>query len=75
MAALLTGFTDRSFEGWIDGRQATEEMQRNRLSAKLEAALGQPERDRLLQQGRALTLFEADHLAGFIKTERQRLKV
>ncbi len=75
VAALLVGFTDKSFEGWIDGRQATEEMQRNRLSATLEAALGRTERDRLLQQGRALTLFEADHLAGFIKTERQRLKV
>lgn len=75
VAALLLGFADKSFESWIDGRQATEEMQRNRLAATLEAALSRRERDRLMQQGRALTLFEADHLAGFIKTERPRLKL
>jgi hypothetical protein len=75
VAALLLGFTDKSFEGWIDGRQATEEMQRNRLAATLEAALTRPESERLIQQGRGLSLFEADHLAGFIKTERPRLKV
>lgn len=75
VAALLLGFADKSFEGWIDGRQATEEMQRNRLSGTLEAALSRSERDRLVEQGRGLSLFEADHLAGFIKTERPRLKL
>lgn len=75
VAALLVGFTDKSFEGWVDGRQATEEMQRNRLAAVLAEALPRGERERLMQQGRALSLFEADHLAGFIKTERPRLKV
>ena len=75
VAALLLGFTDKSFESWIDGRQATEEMQRNRLAALLEGALPRAEYRRLLEQGRALSLFEADHLAGFIKDERPRLRV
>lgn len=75
VAALLLGFADRSFEGWIDGRQATEEMQRSRLVGLLDEALPQGERERLMLQGRALSLFEADHLAGFIRDERPRLRV
>ncbi len=64
-AAILAGFTDRCFEGWPDGRQETEELQRRRLQALLGAALPEAEFARLLQQGRTLSLFEADHLAGF----------
>ena len=75
VAALLLGYVDKGFEGWIDGRQATEEMQRHRLAGILEAALSRSESVRLIQQGRGLSLFEADHLAGFIKNERPRLKV
>ena len=66
VAALLLGFTDKSFEGWPDGRQDTERKQRDRLLAKLGKALGQDHLERLMQQGRLLSLFEADHLAGFI---------
>jgi hypothetical protein len=64
-AALLLGFTDKCFERWLDGRQATELLQRDRLFGDLEEALGQDLLDRLMQQGRLLSLFEADHLAGF----------
>jgi predicted ATPase/DNA-binding winged helix-turn-helix (wHTH) protein len=72
-AALVLGYTDQCFEGWIDGRQATEETQRNRLLAILGAALPAAELERLLQQGRTLSLFEADHLVGFTTPERLRL--
>lgn len=74
-AALVLGFTDRAFEGWIDGRQATEEAQRDRLIAILGAALPDDECERLLQQGRTLSLFEADHLIGFVTPERNRLRL
>ena len=72
-AALMLGFADQCFEGWVDGRQATEESQRNRLIALLGRALPDGELERLLQQGRGLSLFEADHLAGFSGAERPRL--
>ncbi|RYE77477.1 MAG: hypothetical protein EOP19_22870 [Hyphomicrobiales bacterium] len=74
-AALVLGFTDRCFAGWIDGRQATEEAQRNRMIALIENGLPDGEGERLLQQGQGLSLFEADHLAGFSTPERDRLKL
>jgi predicted ATPase/DNA-binding winged helix-turn-helix (wHTH) protein len=66
VAALLLGFTDKRFEGWPDGRQDTERRQRDRLMGNLGKTLGQDRLERLMQQGRQLSLFEADHLAGFI---------
>ena len=66
VAALLLGFTDKSFEGWPDGRQDTEVKQRDRLLRNLGNALAPDRLQRLMEQGRALSLFEADHLAGFI---------
>lgn len=74
-AALVLGFTDRCFAGWIDGRQATEEAQRNRMIALIEKGLPDGEGERLLQQGQGLSLFEADHLADFSTPERDRLKL
>ncbi len=72
---MLLGFTDRCFEGWVDGRQATEENQRRRLHELLSQALPDDERERLIQQGRALSLFEADRLAGFSRPERSRQRL
>jgi hypothetical protein len=66
VAALLLGFTDISFEGWPDGRQDTEEKQRERLVGNLWNALPPDRLERLILQGRSLSLFEADHLASFI---------
>lgn len=74
-SALVLGYVDRAFEGWPDGIQPTEAMARGRVLAAIAAEIGDNRLRHLLQQGRALTLFEADHLAGFSKTERQRLKV
>ena len=64
-AALLLGIVDRRISDWPDGRQATEAAQRDRLITTLGAALGEAERDRLMRQGRALGLGDADQLAGF----------
>jgi predicted ATPase/DNA-binding winged helix-turn-helix (wHTH) protein len=72
-AALVLGFTDKCFDGWIDGRQATEAAQRRRLMSLLQDALADGERDRLIQEGRTLSLFEADHLVGFATPGRLRL--
>jgi len=66
VAALLLGLADKRFEGWPDGRQDTERKQRDRLLGNLGNILGQDRLERLMQQGRQLSLFEADHLAGFI---------
>ncbi|HEX2280477.1 MAG TPA: hypothetical protein VHG52_01820, partial [Thermomicrobiales bacterium] len=68
VAALLLGFTDKGFESWPDGRQDTEEKQRERLLGNLEKTFAPEHLARLMQQGRLLSLFEADHLAGFIGT-------
>jgi predicted ATPase/DNA-binding winged helix-turn-helix (wHTH) protein len=70
VAALLLGFTDKCFEGWPDGRQDTEIKQRDRLLANLGRALSHDRFERLMQQGRSLSLFEADHLAGFISAKQ-----
>ena len=62
----------------VDGKADTGDRsrpQRRRLIALLGKALPQGELERLLLQGRGLSLFEADHLAGFSGTERPRLKV
>jgi hypothetical protein len=74
VAALLVGYTDRCFEGWPDGRQETELLQRERILTLLDAALPAEERDRLLEQGRALSHYEADHHAGLYTGGRQLLE-
>ena len=63
-AALLLGIIDKHIEAWPDGRQATEQMQRDRLGERLSEALGEEGFHRLLEQGRALGLDDARHLAG-----------
>ena len=63
-AALLLGLIDRRIETWPDGRQATEQMQRDRLGERLAGALGAAELQRLLEQGGALDLVDAGQLAG-----------
>jgi hypothetical protein len=62
-AALLLGIIDKRLEAWPDGRQATEQMQRDRLGQRLAEALGEPELRRFLEQGAALGLDDARHLA------------
>jgi predicted ATPase len=63
-AALLLGIIDKRIEAWPDGRQATEQMQRDRLGERLAEALGDAEFHRLLEQGAALDLDDARPLAG-----------
>jgi hypothetical protein len=64
-AALLLGFVDAGFDSWEDGRQATEVRQRERVIALLDAG-GMPAEQQatLLAQGGALSMFEAEVLAG-----------
>jgi hypothetical protein len=64
-AALLIGFVDQQFDGWPDGRQETEVMQRERIGVRLDNKLPASERQNLFAQGRRLDPFEADVLAGF----------
>lgn len=64
-AAMLLGAADKAFEDWPDGRQTTERLQRDRLFGNLNKVLMRDGLGRLMLQGRALSLFEADHLAGF----------
>ena len=53
------------FDTWEDGRQKTEAMQRQRVVALLAGAgMTDAERERFVQQGRALSVFEAEVLAG-----------
>ena len=73
VAALLLGYTDQRFESWADGRQETEILQRDRILLLLDAVLPPAERDRLIEQGRALTHYEADHQAGLYPGERRLL--
>ncbi len=63
-AALLLGIVDRRIHDWPDGRQATEQMQRDRLEERLVAVLGEVEFKRLLAQGETLDLADAEQLAG-----------
>ena len=63
-SALLLGIIDKRIETWPDGRQATEQMQRDRLGERLAEALGADEYRRLLQQGAELGLEDARPLAG-----------
>jgi hypothetical protein len=62
-AALLLGIIDKHIAAWPDGRQATEQMQRDRLGEKLGEALGADELQRLLEQGDQLDLLDAEQLA------------
>ena len=62
-AALLLGIIDKYVNASPDGRQATEEMQRNRLGERLAEALGADDFNRLLGQGAGLDLDDARHLA------------
>jgi hypothetical protein len=62
-AALLLGIIDKRIDASPDGRQATEQMQRDRLGERLIEALGEDEYRRLLGQGADLDLEDARHLA------------
>ena len=62
-AALLLGIIDKRIEVWPEGRQATEQMQRDRLGDQLAEKLGEAEYQRLLDQGAELDLEDARHLA------------
>jgi hypothetical protein len=62
-AALLLGIIDKRIESWPDGRQTTEQMQRDRLAERLTEALGETEYRRLLKQGAELDLEDARPLA------------
>jgi predicted ATPase/DNA-binding winged helix-turn-helix (wHTH) protein len=62
-AALLLGIIDKRIEASPDGRQATEQMQRDRLGERLTEALGEDAYHRLLEQGADLDLEDARHLA------------
>jgi predicted ATPase/DNA-binding winged helix-turn-helix (wHTH) protein len=62
-AALLLGIIDKRVDASPDGRQATEQMQRDRLGERLIEALGEDEYRRLLEQGTELDLEDARHLA------------
>jgi hypothetical protein len=62
-AALLLGLIDKRIATWPDGRQATEQMQRDRLGERLTEALGADEYHRLLKQGAELGLEDARPLA------------
>jgi hypothetical protein len=62
-AALLLGIIDKHVDASPDGRQATEQMQRDRLGERLAEALGEDEYRRLLEQGADLDLEDARHLA------------
>jgi predicted ATPase/DNA-binding winged helix-turn-helix (wHTH) protein len=62
-AALLLGIIDKRVDASPDGRQATEQMQRDRLGERLTEALGEDEYRRLLRQGADLDLEDARHLA------------
>ena len=64
-AALLLGFVDAGFASWEDGRQATEEMQRDRIIALLDAGdMSSARQENLFAQGGCMSLFEAEVLAG-----------
>jgi hypothetical protein len=62
-AALLLGIIDKRIAASADGRQATEQMQRDRLGEKLGETLGMAELQRLLDQGAQLDLADAEQLA------------
>jgi hypothetical protein len=70
-AALLLGFVDHRFEGWVDGRQSTEVMQRQRMLTRLEEEFASAELQKLLAQGADLNRFEADVVAGFVDGTRR----
>ncbi|GLQ57161.1 ATP-binding protein [Devosia nitrariae] len=62
-ASLLLGIVDKRVEAWPDGRQATEQIQRDRLRERLAEALGEGEYRRLREQGANLDLEDARQLA------------
>jgi hypothetical protein len=62
-ASLLLGILDRRIRDWPDGRQTTEQMQRDRLEERLTGALGEVEFRRLLAQGERLELVDAETIA------------
>jgi predicted ATPase/DNA-binding winged helix-turn-helix (wHTH) protein len=64
-AARLLGYLDFRYGGTPDGRQNTEQVQRNSMIKQIEAALPAAEITILLSEGAALSPFEADYLAGF----------
>ncbi len=63
-AALILGIIDARIREWPDGRQTTEQMQRDQLGQRLADALGAATFEQLLAQGAGLSVFDADHLAG-----------
>lgn len=71
-AALLLGFVDAGFDSWEDGRQSTEAKQRERVVALLDAGgMSAARQGELLSKGRALSMFEAEVLAGMQRTAAQ----
>lgn len=63
-AALLVGLVDERLRESPDGRQETEQMQRDRLDRLLTEALGAATFKQLLVQGNALDLADATQLSG-----------
>lgn len=61
-AALLLGIVDWRILAWPDGRQSTEQMQRDKLGRLLGDVLGKVEFERLLAQGKSLDLVDAEQL-------------
>jgi predicted ATPase/DNA-binding winged helix-turn-helix (wHTH) protein len=64
-AVLLMGYLDGKFSAWPDGRQSTEEIQRERVCKRLMGRMDEIEYYRQLELGSTLGSYEADHLAGF----------
>ena len=63
-AALLVGLVDKRLRESPDGRQETEQMQRDRLDALLTSALGATTFTQLLVQAEGLDLADAVQLSG-----------
>lgn len=74
-AALLLGFVDKCFEGWIDGRQPTEANQRLRIEARLLKKLSSARFEELRLRGRSMAPFEADLIGGLESSVRSAATV
>jgi hypothetical protein len=74
-AALLLGFVDKCFEGWIDGRQPTEAYQRRRIEERLLKKLPPKRYEELKRRGRTMAPFEADMVGGLESSVRSAATV